>query len=464
MHTHEERLRLLEDMLDGADRRGLILRTADDEALNGREVSLDGRPRVNFGSCSYLGLERDARMQDAVCEAVRRYGTQFSSSRTYLSAPPYAELERLLDDVFGGHVLVAPSTSLGHLAALPVLVETGDAVLLDHQVHHSVQMAVNQLRVQGVEVDVLRHNEIDRIEHAIERLRGRKKRIWYLADGVYSMYADFAPFDDLATLLERHDQLHLYIDDSHGAGWSGRHGRGPALQRFAGHERVVVAASLNKSFAAAGGALVFPDAALRRRVRLLGGPMIFSGPVQPPMLGAAIASATIHLSPELEQRQAALRDRIRLCTDLLDEFSLPLASHDQTPIRYVPLGLPAVAQDVTERLLDEGLYVNLAMFPAVPMKRAGVRIALTLHHTQSDIRTLVEARARHVPAALEASATPAPTAPAGARRAGAPPRATAGLRLERRRSIDALDGREWDRLLGGRGAFSAAGLRCLEQA
>jgi 7-keto-8-aminopelargonate synthetase-like enzyme len=122
LHAHEERLRLLEDMLDGADRRGLILRTADDAPLNGREVSLGGREHVSFGSCSYLGLERDTRMQDAVCEAVRRYGTQFSSSRTYLSAPPYAELELLLGDVFGGHVLVAPSTSLGHLAALPVLV------------------------------------------------------------------------------------------------------------------------------------------------------------------------------------------------------------------------------------------------------------------------------------------------------------------------------------------------------
>jgi 7-keto-8-aminopelargonate synthetase-like enzyme len=464
VHTHQERLKLLEDMLTGAAGRGLILRTPDDETLNGRQVSLDGRPRVNFGSCSYLGLELDPRLREAVCEAVMRYGTQFSSSRTYLSAPLYEELEFLLGEVFGGHVLVAPSTSLGHLAALPVLVESGDAVLVDQQVHHSVQIAVNQLRVQGVEVELVRHSQIDLIEQAIERLRGRSGRIWYLADGVYSMFADLAPFDDLAALLDRHDRLHLYIDDSHGVGWSGRHGRGPALERFGGHERVIVAASLNKSFAAAGGALVFPDAELKRRVRLLGGPMIFSGPVQPPMLGAAIASARIHLSPELEMRQDALRERIRLCTDLLDEFSLPLASRDQTPIRNVTLGLPAVAQDVTEQLLEDGLYVNLAMFPAVPMKRAGVRITLTLHHEPEDIQTLVEALARHVPAALEAGGPPAARKVAAAGSADAPAPATADLRLERERSIDALDAGEWDRLLGGRGAFSAAGLRSLEQA
>jgi 7-keto-8-aminopelargonate synthetase-like enzyme len=465
VNAHQERLRLLEDMLNEADGRGLILRTPDDEPLNGRQVSLDGRPRTNFGSCSYLGLELDPRLRAGVCEAVMRYGTQFSSSRTYLSAPPYEELELLLGEVFGGHVLVAPSTSLGHLAALPVIVEPGDGVLVDQQVHHSVQIAVNQLRVQGVEVELVRHSRVDLVEEAIERMRGRCERIWYLADGVYSMYADLAPFDDLAALLERHDQLHLYIDDSHGVGWSGRHGRGPALQRFAGHERVVVAASLNKSFAAAGGALVFPSAALRRRVRLLGGPMIFSGPVQPPMLGAAVASARIHLSPELEERQAALRDRIRLCTDLLDEFCLPLASRDLTPIRFVTLGLPSVAQEVTERLLEDGIYVNLGMFPAVPIKRSGVRITLTLHHEPEDIQMLVEALARHVPAALAAAGAPAADRrAAGAGAAAAPAPATAGLRLERARTIDALDPAEWDRLLGGRGTFSAAGLRSLEQA
>ena len=107
-----------------------------------------------------------------------------------------------------------------------------------------------------------------------------------------------------------------------------------------GHPRVVAACSLNKSFAAAGGAIVFPDAELRRRCLTAGGPMIFSGPVQPPLLGAAIA---VGEDPPLRRAaglQAALRERIELFTDLADEFCLPLASRDVTPIRYVPLGLP----------------------------------------------------------------------------------------------------------------------------
>ena len=299
MRTPEERLALLDKTLSGAAQRGLLMLTPDDAPLDGRLVQLDGRPLLNFGSCSYLGLELDTRLREGVCAAVMRYGTQFSSSRSYLSAPPYPELEEQLERMFGGPVMVAPSTSLGHMAALPVLVGSDDAVVLDQQVHNSVQMATHQLRPQGTVVELIRHNRMDRLERMIERLAPHHRRIWYLADGVYSRFADLAPFAELAELLDRHEQLHLYVDDSHGVGWAGRHGRGPTLDHLGPHERLVVAASLNKSFAAAGCALVFPNAELKRRVRTLGGPMIFSGPVQPPMLGAALASARVHLSPEL---------------------------------------------------------------------------------------------------------------------------------------------------------------------
>jgi 7-keto-8-aminopelargonate synthetase-like enzyme len=470
VRTAAERLTVLDEMLTQAAGRGLLLRTPDDEPLDGRTLSLGGRKTLNFGSCSYLGIELDPRMREAVCAAVMRYGTQFSSSRTYMSAPLYPQLEESLELMFGGHVLVVPSTSLGHIAALPVLIGSDDAVVLDQQVHHSVQSAVNQLRPQGTTVELIRHSDIDQLEETIARLAPRHRQIWYLADGVYSMFADHAPFAELRDLLDRYEQLHLYMDDSHGVGWSGVRGRGPTLQAIGRHERVVVAASLNKSFAAAGAALIFPTAELKRRVKTLGGPIIFSGPIQPPMLGAALASAQIHLSPELEQRQAALRDRVSLCTGLLREFCLPLACAEITPIRYLTLGLPNVAADVVARLLDDGFYVNLAIFPAVPMKQAGVRFTLTLHHQPSDIHALVEALARHVPDVLAQSTAPGASRPP---RSEPRPRAevaaplaepASGLSLEHSTSIAALDPREWDSMLGARGSFSTAGLDFLERA
>jgi 7-keto-8-aminopelargonate synthetase-like enzyme len=289
---------------------------------------------------------------------------------------------------------------LGHVATLPVLVGPQDAVIVDQQVHQSVQMAVDHLRCQGTVIKVIRHSDVSQLEAALAQYAGHP-RIWYLADGVYSMYADIAPLEQLGALLQREERLHLYIDDSHGAGWTGRHGRGPTLDRLGSHERLVVAASLCKSFAAGGAAVVFPNAELKRRVRAVGGPMIFSGPVQPPMLGAALASARLHLSSELDDLQRALRDRIELCTRLLSEHNIALASNDGTPICFVPIGRPALAREVARRLLDEGFFTNVATYPAVPLRKAGVRFMLTLHHRPADIQHLVGALSRHLRQVLD---------------------------------------------------------------
>ena len=400
VNSAERRLGLLDQMVGAGVADGLALRTADDVPFDGRTVSLDGRPVLNFGSCGYLGLEFDPRLQAGVCEAVRRYGTQFSSSRIYLQTPLYAELEHGLGEMFGGHVLVAPTTTLGHAAALPVLIGPRDAVLVDQQVHQSVQMAVDHLRGQGTVIKTIRHSDVGQLEAALAQYADHP-RIWYLADGVYSMYADIAPIEKLGALLQREERLHLYIDDSHGVGWTGRHGRGPTLDWLGSHERLVVAASLSKSFGAGGAALVFPNAELKRRVRTVGGPMIFSGPIQPPMLGAALASARIHLSPELDDLQRVLQERIELCAELLSQHGIALASKDGTPICFVPIGRPALAREVARRLLDDGFFTNAATYPAVPLRQAGVRFMLTRHHRPSDIRRLVAALSRHLSQVLD---------------------------------------------------------------
>jgi len=85
----------------------------EDEFYNGRTVSVNGRHLLNFALCSYLGLELDSRLKQGTIDAVTRYGTQFAVSRTYLSATPYTELEAMLEELFGGHVLATPTTTLG---------------------------------------------------------------------------------------------------------------------------------------------------------------------------------------------------------------------------------------------------------------------------------------------------------------------------------------------------------------
>lgn len=484
-----EYLATVEALHRDARARRLFFQTAEDHALRGREVTVDGRSLLSFGSCSYLGLEQDPRLIDAAREGALRYGTQFSSSRGYLSAPPYAELEALLAELFGGHVLVTPSTTLGHIAALPVLITERDALVMDHQVHHSVQVAGTLVRAHGAHVSTIRHESLEQAVERIAQLARNHRHVWFATDGVTSMYGDLAPHALLAELLAVADNVRLYIDDAHGMSWDGRHGRGSFLRHTALEPRIVVATSLNKAFSASGGCLVAADPAIVERVRMLGGPMLFSGPLQPPMLATALASARLHLSDEIETLQATLRERVTLTNRLSRQRGLPLLVENEAPIFFYRLGLPRIAARVAEAMAADGIYVNISMYPTVPMKRAGVRISVNAIHTPEQIERLIDRLAVHIPAVLAdeglsrealdelfanavvshlGQPVPAQRAAAtsgGFRRilSGVMSRPDGhGLVLDHHGTVDALDAQEWDRLFGEVGTCSTASLRVLE--
>ena len=473
MESGPDPLQILDDMVTSSVKRGLGHLDAGGERLDGRTIRVGSRELIHFGSCSYLGLELDPRLKAGSIDAVSRFGTYFSSSRAFVSAPLYAELEAEFEKIFGAHVLVAPTTTLAHLAALPVLCERRDALILDHLAHHSLHLATHSVRAGGARVELVRHNQLELVEEMVERLRSEHRRIWYVADGVYSMHGDLAPVEALTGLLDRNEQLHAYVDDAHGMSWYGEHGRGYTLGRVPLHERMVVATSLAKCFGTGGAVLVFRNQDWRRKVRTCGGPMIFSGPLAPAVVGAALAGTRIHLYDEIYELQAWLRERVGYCNQLMRRYELPLVSESITPLFFVGTRNWRVAQTLVSRLIEDGFFTNVAHFPSVSTKRAGVRFTLTLHHERDDIRALVESLARHLPAALEAEQMSVedvrrafhlqdagrPAAPAAPR-----PAPGAALRLEHGHSIAALDAAEWNRLLGSRGSFAADGLAFLEDA
>jgi 7-keto-8-aminopelargonate synthetase-like enzyme len=131
-------------------------------------------------------------------------------------------------------------------------------------------------------------------------------------------------------------------------------------------------------------------------VRTCGTSLIFSGPLQPALLGAGIASARIHLSDELARRQRLLLERIDLFGKLTEARGVPLGSADRTPIRFVAVGDDDKTYRLAAELMDDGFYTNTAVFPAVSQGRGGLRIALTLHQTPDDIRALVDGIARRL--------------------------------------------------------------------
>jgi 7-keto-8-aminopelargonate synthetase-like enzyme len=223
----------------------------------------------------------------------------------------------------------------------------------------------------------------------VAELSKTHERVWYIMDGVYSMTGDFAPIAAVAKLLAEFPKLHVYADDAHCTSWLGKHGRGFTLQELTDKRRVVVTLSLNKAFSAGGAALVMHSEELRDRTRYAGAAMMFSGPMQPPMLGAAVASAKLHLTDEFTALQVKLRERIGVVHALAARHRIKLATTDQTPIAFIPCGPDRAMYALFHALGRRGFFVAPAVFPAVAQDRAGLRLTVSLHNSTQDTERLM---------------------------------------------------------------------------
>jgi 7-keto-8-aminopelargonate synthetase-like enzyme len=436
--------------------------------INGSKIFLNGEVNkevINFGSCSYLGLEFDERLKQSAKDAIDCYGTQFSTSRTYISNRYYKELEGLLCKIFDAYAVVTPTTTLGHIGAIPLFIGSNDAVILD-------QTAIGLIKSKGVHTELVRHNRMDLLEERIKLLRQTYKKVWYMADGIYSMFGDATPIDEVYQLLEKYPEFHFYVDDAHGMSCFGKNGRGYVLGKKPIHERMIVATSFAKAFATGGGALIFPTEEMARRFRTCGGPMIFSGPMQPSQLGAAIASAKIHLSEDINLFQEQLHASIRYANLMIKKYELPLISDTDSPVFFIGVSLPKIGYKMISRMINDGFFLNLGIFSAVPMKNTGIRFTITRNHSFREIERMVEALSINLkevlveenftieqiykafkmnPAKTEKSTELAPAIIT-----------ETNFEVIHCKTIQQVDKELWDQLLGSRGSYNWEGMKFLE--
>ncbi|MBL7919581.1 MAG: aminotransferase class I/II-fold pyridoxal phosphate-dependent enzyme [Bacteroidia bacterium] len=463
----------IDQIITDGVKKGILHLNNEDDFLQGNLIKLKGKDVVNFGSCSYLGLEFDRRLKDGAIDAIEKYGTQFSESRAYVSIKLYKDLEEHFEKIFKASVIISPTTTLGHIAAVPVLVSQNDAVIIDHQAHNSIQTACNLLKPKGIHVELVRHNRLDILEERIKELKSKHEKIWYMADGIYSMYGDACPVKELYALMDKYKELNLYVDDAHGMSCFGANGGGYVMSFGSLHPRAVLAVSLAKAFATGGAVLVFPDKEMARKVRTCGGPLITSGPMQPSALGAAIASAKIHLSDEIYELQNTLQDNIQFARLMIKKYGLPIISASAAPVFFIGVSLPKLGYNMVRRMLNDGYYLNLGIFPAVPMKNTGIRFTITCLHTFSQIEKMIERMAQHLTIAMQeeeitlnqiysAFKMPVPSdmqieeQVASILNAGS-------LVVEEYKTIHAIEQDEWNNLLGSKGSFDWNGLQFLEK-
>jgi 7-keto-8-aminopelargonate synthetase-like enzyme/predicted N-acyltransferase len=465
---HNNFLDTVDEVFTDAKNMGVLHLYTEGDELTGRHIHIKGRKLFHFGTTGYLGLEQDERLKEAAIDAIRKYGTQFPLSKSYISHPLYKTLEEKVEEMYGYPVIITKNSTLGHLGVIPGVVRDEDGVILDHQVHWSVQNAAQLLKPRGIPVEMIRHSNMNMLEDKIKELSTRCRKIWYMADGVYSMYGDCAPVAELLALSEKYPQLYLYFDDVHGMSWAGKNGTGYVMSKIQElPPNVLVFGTLSKTFGASGAICICSDNQMHARIKTFGGPLTFSAQLEPASVGAAIASADIHLSPEIYTLQEQLSDRTTYFNYLLKQTDLPLVEENECPVFYVGTGMPVTGYNFVNRLMDEGYYVNLGIYPAVPVKNTGVRLTISRHNEKEDMKGLVEAMVRQYPKALEDTHTSKNKVRAAFKMPFVDDVEKTvkndGLMVQHERSIAKIGKVEWNSMLGKRSVFDWDGLEFLEQ-
>ncbi|MBD3638231.1 MAG: aminotransferase class I/II-fold pyridoxal phosphate-dependent enzyme [Crocinitomicaceae bacterium] len=400
--NHHNFVDTINDILSEAKKRGVLQLEYEGSEWKGDTVLINDKEHVNFGTCGYMGLETHPKVIQESLDYTRRYGTQFSVSRTYLVSKENYKLEEYLSEIFLGKSVIAfTSTTMAHMSVIPIIVGHNDAIILDQQAHISMQTIAQQMAAKGVPIEMIRHSNLEMLEHKVKSLYDKHDKIWYVIDGVYSMYGDTAPIEDINALMAKYDKLHLYVDDAHGMSWYGKNGCGRIYEDCLKNEKTMYISTLAKGFGTMGGIAVFPEKSWYDKLILHGGPLAYSHPMPPPMLGAAIGAAKLHLSDEIYEIQNELKNKLSLANSILSQTDIPVLSNPETPIYFIGTGQPNVGYNFNKRLIDEGYYMNIGMFPAVPVKNTGLRFTITNHNTEEQIRSFCEAIIYHHPKALE---------------------------------------------------------------
>lgn len=469
---HNNFLDTVDEVFTDAMKSGVLHLYSEDEQFTGRRIRIGDRDLFHFGTTGYLGLEQDPRLKRAAIEAIEKYGTQFPLSKSYVSFVLYRALEERLFQMYGNPIVVTKNSTLGHIGVIPCVVRDEDAVIIDHQAHWSMHNACQLLKPRGIPVELIRHSNLDMLEEKIKELSTRCNKIWYLADGIYSMYGDCAPIPELMYLYNKYPQLYLYFDDVHGMSWVGKNGTGYVMDQLKTlPERVLLFGTLSKSFGASGAVLVSSDMDMHRRIKTFGGPLTFSAQLEPASVAAACASADIHLSAEIYVMQNQLADNIQYFNTLLSHTDLPLIEKNNCPVFYIGTGMPVTGYNFVNRLMKEGFFVNLGIYPGVPVKNTGVRLTISRHNQREEMKSLVEAMVYHYPKALEETATTRnkvrkafhlPIEEQVKDKEDIVP-VKEDLTVQHETTIHAFNKNDWNKWMGGNSVFDWDGLRFLEE-
>lgn len=371
----------------------------------GPVVEMEGAERIMLGSNNYLGLTGDPRVVQGARDALDAYGTGLTGSRLLNGTTAlHLELARELADWMGAEDCIVFTT--GHQAnvgTLGTILAPGDTVIVDSGDHASILDGVLQSRAK---MRPFRHNKLDKLERALQRAAGDGGGVLVVVDGVYSMEGDVAPLAEICALSARYG-ARLMVDEAHGAGVLGARGAG-ASELLGVEDRVDLRmGTFSKSLASCGG-FVAGSAEVIEFLRVSSRAFIFTASGVPAAIGAALAALRIVRSPEGVELFARVLANARHLREGLRERGFKTIDHEiVTPVVPVLVEDDWKAALLWRALYDAGVFVNVAVHPAVAPGGALLRTSVMATHDEPTLERALDAFAS-VKQAFEAEHGPLP--------------------------------------------------------
>ncbi len=348
------------------------------ESEQDTEVIMNGKKVLMFGSNSYLGLTSHPKVKEAAIAAIKKYGTGCAGSR-FLNGTLdiHIELENKIAEFVGKAGALVYSTGFqSNLGAIPTITGRNDYILLDELDHASI---IEGARLSFAKTLKFRHNDMESLEKLLQRCEPEAMKL-IVVDGIFSMEGDIANLPEIVKLAKKYN-ANIMADDAHSFGVIGDHGRGVSSHFGLTDDVDIIMGTFSKSLASIGGFLA-ADADTINYIKHNSRSLIFSASATPSATAAALAAL------EIMKAEPQHMEQLWKNTHYMDKALRSLGfdlGHACTPILPVMIRDNAKTFMMTKLLLEEGVFVNPVVSPAVPNDSTLIRLSLMATHTQQQI-------------------------------------------------------------------------------
>ncbi len=348
------------------------------QEVYGNKVKVNGKEMIMVGSNNYLGLLDHPDVMKAAQAAVDKYGVATCGSR-FLNGTLdiHVELEEKLAKFMKKEAALTFSTGFQtNQGVISTLVGRGESVITDKMDHASI---IDACRLSYGDVHKFAHNDMNDLERVISSLNKETGKM-IVVDGVFSMEGDLANLPGIVELKKKYDCV-LMVDDAHGIGVMGAHGRGSAEHFGVEEDSDLIMGTFSKSLAALGGFVVGNKKVIsyiKHHARAL----IFSASITPASVATVLATLNIiEREPERRENLWRITQKMKSGFQNMGYDTGPT----ETPIIPVMIGDDMQAFMLWRLLREEGIFTNPVIYPAVPHGQALIRTSYSATHSEEEL-------------------------------------------------------------------------------